>query len=141
QTVRTAAARTAFASYAAQDRTEVLERISSIRRSAGLEVFIDVVSLRMGEQWEPTLRAHILACDRFLLFWSEHARDSRWVNWEWQQALDAKGEEVLELHLLHHVPAEDVPERLRKFHFDDVYLQARDAEFFRRVPAALPAVA
>ncbi|HEX2078178.1 MAG TPA: toll/interleukin-1 receptor domain-containing protein [Longimicrobium sp.] len=139
QTVRAAAARTAFASYAAQDRLEVLGRISSIRRSAGLEVFIDVVCLRMGEQWELMLREHILACDRFLLFWSDHARDSPWVEWEWQQALDAKGDDALELHLLHHVSPEGIPEPLRRLHFNDVYLLARDAELYRREHALPPA--
>lgn len=139
QMVQTAAARTAFASYASQDRPEVLARISSIRRSAGLEVFVDVVSLRMGEEWKPALRQRIMACDRFLLFWSEHARDSPWVTWEWQQALDVKGDDGLELHLLRHVSTEGIPERLLGFHFNDVYLQARDAELYRREHALPPA--
>jgi hypothetical protein len=126
------AARTAFASYASEDRIDVLERVSSIRRSAGLEVFVDVVSLRMGEDWEKRLREQIASSDRFLLFWSEHAAGKKWVTWEWEQALDARGEDALELHLLRATPIDTIPDRLRRFHFDDVYLRAIDAERYRR---------
>ena len=136
QTVRAAAARTAFASYASQDRLDVLERVSSIRRSAGLEVFVDVVDLRVGDQWNPELEKHILASDKLLLFWSENSARSRWVDWEWRQAVKAKGEDVLELHLLRSTPMDLVPQELRKYHFNDIYILARDAELYRREQAA-----
>lgn len=136
ETVRTTAAKTAFASYASQDRVDVLERVSSIRRSTGLEVFVDVVDLRVGDQWNPELEKHILASDKLLLFWSENSAKSRWVEWEWRQAVKAKGEDVLELHLLRATPMDLVPEELRKYHFNDVYLLARDAELYRREQAA-----
>lgn len=130
------AARTAFASYAWEDRIDVLERVSSIRRSTGMEVFVDVVSLRVGDDWEKRLREQITASERFLLFWSELSAMSEWVEWEWQQALTEKGEDALELHLLRHTPIDSIPERLRKYHFNDVYLLARDAELHRRESAA-----
>jgi hypothetical protein len=133
--------RTAFASYASEDRLDVLERVSSIERSAGLKVFMDVIDLRMGDRWEPELSSRIASSDRFLLFWSEHAAGKKWVTWEWQQALDAKGEDALELHLLRTTPIELIPERLRHFHFNDIYLQARDAELYRREQAAKAAAA
>jgi hypothetical protein len=136
QTVRAAAARTAFASYASADRVDVLERVSSIRRSAGLEVFVDVVDLRVGDQWNPELEKHILASDKLLLFWSENSAKSRWVEWEWKQAVKAKGEDVLELHLLRSTPMDLVPEELRKYHFNDIYILARDAELYRREQGA-----
>jgi hypothetical protein len=139
--VDAAADRTAFASYASEDRLDVLERVSSIERSAGLEVFMDVIDLRMGDQWEPKLRSRIAASDRFLLFWSEHAAGKKWVTWEWEQALAAKGEDALELHLLRSTPIELIPEPLRKYHFNDVYLLAYDAELYRREQAARAAAA
>ncbi|HEU4455200.1 MAG TPA: toll/interleukin-1 receptor domain-containing protein [Longimicrobium sp.] len=132
QRVVAQAARTAFASYASEDRVDVLERVSSIRRSAGMEVWMDIVDLRMGDKWEPALRENIARSDRFLLFWSNHAAQSDWVGREWRQAVAMKGEEILELHLLRHTPIDDVPEPLRKFHFNDIYLLARDAELYRR---------
>ena len=136
QTVRVAAARTAFASYASADRPDVLARVSSIERSAGIKVFMDVVDLRVGEEWNPALEKHILASDKLLLFWSENSAKSRWVEWEWKQAVQAKGEDVLELHLLRYTPIDLVPEELRKYHFNDIYLMVRDAELYRREQAA-----
>lgn len=132
RTVNATPARTAFASYASEDRLDVLERASSIRRSAGLEVWMDVINLRVGDRWNPELEKHILASDRFLLFWSEHTADSPWVTWEREKAVQAKGEGVVELHLLRFTPIETVPQELRKYHFNDVYILARDAELYRR---------
>ncbi|HEX2211219.1 MAG TPA: toll/interleukin-1 receptor domain-containing protein [Longimicrobium sp.] len=129
------AARTAFASYASEDRIDVLERVSSIRRSAGLEVFVDVVSLRMGDEWNPELDRHIRESDRFLLFWSENTPKSKWVTWERQKAVELHGEDVLELHLLRYTPINQVPVDLRRYHFNDIYIIARDAELYRRVEA------
>jgi hypothetical protein len=136
QTVKADAPRTAFASYASPDRVDVLERVSSIRRSTGMDVFVDVVDLRMGDQWNPALEKHILSSDRFLLFWSENAAKSEWVKWEREQAVKAKGEDVLELHLLRQTPIDLVPQELRKYHFNDIYIQARDAELLRQQQAA-----
>jgi hypothetical protein len=128
--------RTAFASYASADRLDVLERASSIRRSAGIDVKVDVLFLQMGEEWNPALLKQIESCDKLLLFWSEHTPKSRWVEWEWKHAVQAKGEAVLELHLLRHTPIDQVPEELRKYHFNDMYIMARDAELYRREQAA-----
>jgi hypothetical protein len=85
----------------------------------------------VGEEWNPALEKHILASDRFLLFWSEHTPKSRWVEWEWKHAVQAKGESVLELHLLRYTPIDQVPPDLRKYHFDDPYIRHRDAELYR----------
>jgi hypothetical protein len=141
QRVKMEAPRTAFASYASADRLDVLERASSIRRSAGIEVKVDVLFLEMGEQWNQGLLEEIEACDKLLLFWSEHTPRSRWVEWEWKHAVQVKGEDVLELHLLRHTPIDQVPEELRKYHFNDVYIMARDAELYRREQAAKAAAA
>lgn len=136
--VHSRAARKAFASYASQDRADVLARVSSIARSTGMDIFVDRTSLRMGEEWEPALLAHIAESERFLLFWSEFAAQSAWVRREMDEAIAAHGEDVLELHLLRHVPADSIPERLRKFHFDDPYLLARDADLHRERAASPP---
>ncbi|HEX5871601.1 MAG TPA: toll/interleukin-1 receptor domain-containing protein, partial [Longimicrobium sp.] len=141
QKVKGEAARTAFASYASADRLDVLERASSIRRSAGIEVKVDVLFLEMGERWNEELLKEIEACDKLMLFWSEHTPKSKWVEWEWKHAVEKKGEDVLELHLLRHTPIDQVPEELRKYHFNDVYLLARDAELYRREQAAKAAAA
>lgn len=136
--VEAEAARTAFASYASEDRVDVLERVSSIERSAGLKVFLDVIDLRMGDQWETELRRHIAQSDRFLLFWSEFTAGKKWVEWEWKQALAAKGDDALELHVLRAAAIDSIPEPLRRYHFNDVHLLARDAELYRREHAGAP---
>lgn len=141
ETVRAKAAETAFASYATPDRLDVLQRVSSIRRSAGLDVWMEVIDLRIGEEWNPALDAHILSSDRFLLFWSEHTPRSKWVTWERERAVAAHGEDVLELHLLRYTPIDQVPEDLRKYHFNDLYILARDAELYRREQAEKAAAA
>lgn len=135
-TVRATAAKTAFASYASQDRLDVLGRVSSIEVSAGIKVWMDVIDLRMGDRWNNKLDEHIRSSDRFLLFWSEHAADSEWVAWERKKAVELHGEEVLELHLLRFTPIEKVPEDLRKYHFNDVHLLAIDAQRYRDEQAA-----
>lgn len=125
------AARKAFASYASQDRAEVLGRVSSIAQSTGMEIFVDCTHLRMGEEWELALLEHILDSDRFLLFWSEFAAQSTWVRRETEEAVDAHGASVVELHPLRHTPVDSLPDYLRKLHADDIYLQVRDADAAR----------
>ena len=50
RTARARAARHAFASYAFEDRQRVLDRVAAVRISAGLDVFLDCLSLHLGEQ-------------------------------------------------------------------------------------------
>ena len=74
------AARRAFASYASQDQSRVLDRVAAVAISAGLQVFMDCLSLHPGEFWKPRLEEEIVSSDLFLLFWSQHARKSSWVD-------------------------------------------------------------
>lgn len=79
----------AFVSYASKDRQEVLRRVQML----GIfdqKFFMDVLSLRPGDEWEPALEQHILNCDLFLLFWSTNARNSEWVLKEVKLALARK---------------------------------------------------
>lgn len=112
-------ARTAFASYASEDRDRVLDRIAEAKLSAGLEVFMDCISLRAGSDWERCLEQEIKDRDLFLLFWSSHAKDSKWVTWEWQTALRQKGLEAIRLRPLQPVREAVPPEELQRLHFDD----------------------
>lgn len=69
-------AETAFASYASEDRSRVLDRVAAVRISAGLDVWMDCLSLNPGEEWKPRLHQEICQRDLFLLFWSHHAKES-----------------------------------------------------------------
>lgn len=68
----------AFLSYSSSDRTEVLKRAQGMR-AAQIEVFQDVLSLDPGERCKQQIFKRIDESDIFLLFWSQAARDSKWV--------------------------------------------------------------
>jgi HEAT repeat protein len=84
--------RKAFASYASEDRPEVLARVQGMQKAARLlDVFLDVHSLRSGENWEKRLMQEIADRDVFYLFWSAAASRSAWVEKEWRKALELRG--------------------------------------------------
>jgi hypothetical protein len=118
------AARTAFASYSSQDRERVLDRVAAVRISAGLDIFLDCMSLNPGESWKPKLECEIKARDLFLLFWSASASESKWVRWEWQTALRDKGKSAMQIHPLQ--AGVRPPEELKDLHFGDVYMLIRE---------------
>lgn len=122
-TVSAQPARTAFASYSSADRDRVLDRVAAVRIAAGLDIFLDCLDLRPSEEWKPQLDDEIIKRDIFLLFWSERAKESKWVTWEWQTALKDKGKENMQIHPLE--PNVKPPEELSDLHFSDVYMWVR----------------
>lgn len=117
--------RTAFASYASEDRARVLDRIAALRRSAGVDCFVDCLSLHPGNPWKPRLEREIGDRESFLLFWSHHAARSKWVEWEWRTCLERKGEAALEVHPLDTVEQAPPPKELAHLHFDDPIMRVR----------------
>jgi CHASE2 domain-containing sensor protein len=112
--------RKAFACYATADRSEVLARVQGMQKACGdLEVFLDVHSLRSGQDWENEVRKAILACDIFYLFWSENARKSREVEREWRFALREKGRDFIDPVPLVSPTVVKPPEELANKHFND----------------------
>lgn len=112
--------RTAFASYASADRINVLQWARGAQ-SVGVDVFLDVLSLREGQNWEQELWRQVSARDAFFLCWSEAARQSPWVEKEWRCALKERG-----LDYIHPVPFADPrdvpppPELSAWKHFNDL---------------------
>lgn len=130
RTVRTTSirpAQTAFASYAHEDRSRVLDRVAAVKISAGLDIWMDCLSLNPGEQWKARLHQEISQRDLFLLFWSRHAKESPWVSWEWHTALEEKDEPALQLHPLEAPEEAPPPEELKHLHFGDPTILARKA--------------
>jgi TIR domain len=78
--------RFAFVSYATEDRREVLKRVQMLEIMR-TRYFQDLLSLDPGDRWERKLYENIDQCDLFLLFWSQAAKDSRWVMREAEYAL------------------------------------------------------
>ena len=90
-----------FASYASQDRLDVL-RWTQGAETLGVDVFVDVLTLRAGSNWTVELFRQVPAMDLFCLFWSKAASESVWVEREWRCALAARG-----LDYIHPVPLVD----------------------------------
>ena len=112
--------RTAFASYAHEDRTEVMKRVQGICKAVPtLTVFVDVVTLRSGQYWEEEIRTRIPRSDVFYLFWSRHARASKWVDAEWRMAYAAKGLDFIDPVPLEPATMAPPPDELAARHFDD----------------------
>jgi hypothetical protein len=134
--VSTQPPQTAFASYSSADKLRVLERVSEISLSAGIDIYQDCLDLRPGEQWKPALEREIQARQLFFLFWSAHAKASSWVEWEWRTALKEKGLDAIELRPLEPVDQAPPPAELSALHFNDPIMIVR--EYYAR-QAARPA--
>ena len=118
--------RKAFASYASQDRNDVLTSIQGMQKAdPGLDVFYDEANLRSGASWEQELKRVIPESDVFYLFWSASAKASQWVDMEWRWALERRGIEFIDPVPL--VSPEEVPppEELGGKHFKDWVLAYR----------------
>jgi hypothetical protein len=111
----------AFASYARADRREVLGRVRSLQIFTGIDVFLDCLSIRPGEQWKPALSGEICKRDIFWLFWSRSARDSQWVDWEWRTALAAKSLMGIQPHPLEPAELAPPPNELSQLQFGAMY--------------------
>lgn len=112
--------RSAFASYSSKDRPDVLRRVQGMS-VVGVDVFVDVLTLRAGQLWEQTLLKNILERDVFYLFWSANASRSEYVEREWRFALNKRG-----LGFIHPIPLVDPeivppPPELNELHFRDIY--------------------
>ncbi|MGR9088054.1 MAG: TIR domain-containing protein [Gammaproteobacteria bacterium] len=115
--------RTAFASYASENRDEVLSRLQGMKKIApDLEVFIDSISLRSGQNWLAKLEEHVPSKDIFYLFWSRPAARSEWVEREWRLALQKRGIEYIDPVPLEEPDFVPPPHELAALHFNDAYL-------------------
>ncbi len=120
--------RRAFVSYASEDRDWVLLRVEMIEAS-GYEPFLDVITLKSGELWEPALYKYLEESDVFFLFWSASAKKSDWVKKEIEYALDLRvGDPVDDIRpaiipIVIEESAPAPPRNLKGFQFSDKYLR------------------
>jgi hypothetical protein len=115
------APKSAFASYVTSDRRQVLSRIRSLQIFTGIDVFLDCLSIRPGEQWKPKLRDEIENRDIFWLFWSRAAMKSPWVDWEWRTALATKSITGIQPHPLEPSDLAPPPKELSALQFGTLY--------------------
>ncbi|MGN0268480.1 MAG: TIR domain-containing protein [Lachnospiraceae bacterium] len=110
----------AFISYASQDRSKAAMVIQGIRKARpDMDIFFDVESLRSGENWENTIHEEIGQRDILYLFWSNYAKQSKWVNTEWRYAYSINGEDGIEPIPLEPAWECPPPEELKNKHFND----------------------
>jgi hypothetical protein len=115
--------RSAFASYASQNRADVLERIQGMKMVApNIDIFLDVLSLRAGQNWLSELEKNIEERDAFYLFWSLPASQSQWVEKEWRLALEKRGLDYISPVPLDEPSVAPPPIELSSLHFNDAYL-------------------
>lgn len=115
--------KSAFASYASANRAEVLARIQGMKKVAPeLDVFLDIFSLRSGQNWQQKLEQHVPTKDTFYLFWSEPAARSEWVEREWRLALSERGLDYIDPVPLEEPDLIPPPQELKALHFSDAYL-------------------
>jgi hypothetical protein len=115
--------KSAFASYASANRGEVLSRIQGMKKVAPeLDVFLDVFSLRSGQNWQQKLEQHVPTKDTFYLFWSEPAARSEWVEREWKLALSKRGLDYIDPVPLEEPDLVPPPQELSALHFSDAYM-------------------
>lgn len=126
RTLRERRPATAFASYASDDRDEVLARIQGMQKLLpDLDIFLDVVSIRSGENWAKRLEDEIAQRDVFYLFWSSAASRSEWVEAEWRAALRLKGMDGIDPVPLEPPEKAPPPKELQGLHFNEWTLAYR----------------
>jgi hypothetical protein len=129
--------RRAFASYAHEDRLDVLFRVQGIE-ATGTEVFLDVISLRRRSDWETALFEEIDSRDRLFLFWSQRAAKSSWVDREWRHALKERGVDFIEMIPLEDPRLSGFPEELKQRHLDSTVLAFIELEKAVRASTGKP---
>jgi hypothetical protein len=129
----------AFASYSSEDRTRVHDCLNALTAATTMDVFMDVATLRAGDDWQQRVAEEVGRRPVFLLFWSEHAKASRWVDWEWREALRQHGTAGIQPVPLDPPALAAPPPELKAEHFNSVHALLRVAEEALRRRAEPPA--
>jgi TIR domain len=87
-----------------------------------LDVFVDVLSLRSGQDWELQIRRQIPIRDVFFLFWSLHASRPKEVEKEWRMAWEMRGLDYIDPIPLTDPRLSPPPKELAHLHFNDLYI-------------------
>jgi hypothetical protein len=114
----------AFAPTRHSTRAEMLKRAQGVL-AAGLETFIDVMTLRPGDVWNPKILGAIDKSDLFVVIWSNNARNSKWVKKESRYALklcERRGSPDFVPIPVEGPPIPSVPRGLNDRHFNDELL-------------------
>jgi hypothetical protein len=70
-----------FISYSSTDRLWAIKLYNDLK-AKNIEPFLDQQRLDVGKPWEPALAKAIQTSQHFVVLWSQHAEQSRWVGRE-----------------------------------------------------------
>lgn len=111
-----------FVSYSSKDRGEVLRHYQLLHKF-GLTTFLDVMSIRTGDRWEPEILRALADADLVLLYWSTNSKESDWVIKEAEMAVkhrkNSGGLQPDILPIILEVPPPAPPESLSDLQFND----------------------
>ncbi|HEY6284597.1 MAG TPA: FHA domain-containing protein, partial [Ktedonobacteraceae bacterium] len=110
-----------FASYSHDDSLIVLT-CRNVYKALGINIHIDIDTLRSGQLFSDALMRMIDAADIFQLFWSERSAKSAYVAQEWEYALRLNRGEGFVRPVYWEIPMAKPPEKLAPLHF--AYLPA-----------------
>lgn len=75
-----------FISHCIEDSNRALWLANKLN-ATGLEVWIDHINIPPGSAIVDLINNAIESCEIFILIWSKHAKESKWVNIEWTTAI------------------------------------------------------
>ena len=70
-----------FISHSSKDKPVAIV-LDAFLKSRGVEIFLDVDQIQVGENLPQSIESGISGCDYFLLLWSDESRNSNWVKAE-----------------------------------------------------------
>lgn len=104
-----------FLSYARKDGQPAAIRLRSELERAGLEVWRDIEDMQGGQSWKDQLRKALRTVDTVVVLLTPASVTSKYVEWEWENALTLE-KQVIPLLLL---PCE-VPAELKRRHYHNL---------------------
>jgi hypothetical protein len=106
-----------FCSYSHKD-TAIVERVERAYRILGSTYLRDATTLRSGENWNQALMNMIDQADIFQLFWSTASAASKYVQQEWEYALQKRGARPAFIRPVYwQTPMPHPPDPLADIHF------------------------
>lgn len=111
----------AFISYSSKDVDKAALIVQGIKQARpDMQVFFDKTSLRTGDNWEKVIMNELDKKDVLFLLWSEHAKNSEWVDKEWRYVYNTKGEEYIDPIPLEANCDSFLPKELKHKHCNDM---------------------
>lgn len=104
-----------FLSYARADGQDAAKRLRSELEQAGFQIWRDIEDMQGGQAWKDQLRQALRTVDVVIVLLTPAAVASKYVEWEWENALTLEKRVIPLLRL----PCE-VPEELQRLHYHNL---------------------